>query len=287
MLADYLTKTKNCCRLNETLDTAFFDMNPTVESLANRQWRASKKDQKTPQDPNNWYVYRALYWTLGLQDCGTVSPRSTSFLWSCWVCWKREVLPSADWWVRLLSLMTGSEFLEPWHFFCSRQSWPVFVFFFFLMILRKWRREIRVWHFHLCTRVICYCTNTAHAHTSAVPLSLKQNCVFALSQHWVAPISTLRHSTHNYQKIGKSICWRPIILKFQFHLFPGITVGGQEIPNGIGMTMTGKNTSGDRRKCDVSDQIFLQFRAQTVATAMCATRGVHNTTCCTHIFLVV
>ena len=29
---------------------------------------------------------------------------------------------------------------------------------------------------------------------------------------------------------------------------------------------------------------FLSFRAQTVVTAMCTTRSVHNTTCCTHTF---
>ena len=34
------------------------------------------------------------------------------------------------------------------------------------------------------------------------------------------------------------------------NLVSGITVGRQEMPNGIGMTMTGKNTSGARRKCD-------------------------------------
>ena len=57
MLADCLTKTKNSCRLNETLSTGIFDMKPTVGSLAvkakNRQWSVSKKEQKRPQDPHN------------------------------------------------------------------------------------------------------------------------------------------------------------------------------------------------------------------------------------------
>ena len=63
-------------------------------------------------------------------------------------------------------------------------------------------------------------------------------------------MSTLRHSTHNCQKIGKSILLKTDHPQVPVRLFPGITVGGQEISNGIGMTMTGKNTSGHRRKCD-------------------------------------
>ena len=58
MLTECLSKAKNSCRLNETLDTGIFDMRPSLESLAikaqNRQWRASKKEQKKrPQDPND------------------------------------------------------------------------------------------------------------------------------------------------------------------------------------------------------------------------------------------
>ena len=51
----------------------------------------------------------------------------------------------------------------------------------------------------------------------------------------------------DYQAATKAIVDHPQV---PVHLHPGITVGGQEMPNGPGMTMTGKNTSGDRRKCD-------------------------------------
>ena len=61
----------------------------------------------------------------------------------------------------------------------------------------------------------------------------------------------LRESIYfGYQKIGKLILPTTDHPQVPVRLHPGITVGGQENPNGTGMTMTGKNTSGDRRKCD-------------------------------------
>ena len=55
-VSDCLAKTMTSGRLNETLSTGIFDMKPTEESLAirakNRQWRASKKERKRQQDPN-------------------------------------------------------------------------------------------------------------------------------------------------------------------------------------------------------------------------------------------
>ena len=83
--------------------------------------------------------------------------------------------------LRMLSPSTGSESLRPRHVFLPCES-----------DAKNDGCDI----FHLCTSVICHSVNIARVHSSAGPLSLKQNGVFPYHTTSCCTDQYAAHSTH-------------------------------------------------------------------------------------------